>query len=70
MGELNGELTDWDYPWLETLSEAIGEGIEHLQLADQCQNGLTLKYHLAMAAKAMTCALQLYKMRVEREKIE
>jgi hypothetical protein len=70
MARLDDELTDRDYPWLITVEEAIQLTIDHLALANQSQDGLTLGVHLKMASRAMRCALEVYGMRLEKEKVE
>ena len=69
MGKLDDEIIGpEEYPWLLTLDESMLLCLDHLEAARQCQDGLSLGVQLKMASRAMRSALEIYGMRLEKEK--
>lgn len=68
MGLLDEELIDRDFPWLVTLDEALLLCVEHIDAARECQNALSLGLELKMASRALRCAMEVYGMRLAKEK--
>ena len=69
MGGIDEEILDSkDYLWLLALDESMLLCLDHLEAARQCQDGLSLGVQLKMASRAMRSALEIYGMRLEKEK--
>ena len=71
MGGIDDDLIDnRDYPWVLTLDEMILKCIDHLEAARVATNVISLHTNLNQASSALKAALNVYGMRLKKEKTE
>ena len=69
MAQSTDHLDSADYPWLVTLDETVLLCMDHLQAVRGAESDLIAGLHLKMASRALRCALEVYGMRLNREKV-
>ena len=71
MGDIDVELLDSkDFPWLLTVYEMLETVIVHCERAQDAQDILSLHANMIQAVSALKAALEVYAMRLKREKQE
>lgn len=69
MGSTDAPLTGkYDYPWLNTLDEALDMCVYHIELARDGTYESEIYIHMRMASRALRLALDLFEERVSARK--